>query len=645
MAGDQRIAHFRRQQARTEAVLRTLVLRAMQPAGVLIPFTTNSSENAISGVGNSDLEMTKLFPELSMAPNKEQRVSIWWPAESEFFAGTVLDSIPACYVTAGRTLACDTAREDVQQEDAIAGNDDTIWHLVLYDDGDAEWVRLDQERQRAVSDSESADRHMDAIASLYQLLETRNLQKADKAEIEIKLEGIQHAVRSGKYDVESGGGGDSAFIADATAALWTASSDSEAKAASMARAFEEYAVGVKVQANWKVGKTKKWFTGSITKARNVDGCRHLSVVFESDNQTAAYVLPQDLADLRLDTEIRNTKVHAAHCMIKTLGQIQTKWSTEIETLPEKSVIMEKQVDEFHKHASQTVLPGCIVCHQLKDSAKVLLCDGCDSEVHMYCCTPPLHSVPEGDFYCAACKAGLSGAESLESTFSLNTLMAALPLHTDPKEFAPVPGIRFVRTGGKRPHEEYNVGGKEHTREELEQHLEEMYAADGLVWLGRVVRGRWQCRADMALHALRFVVLGLVRSGHLVQICSGSLKNCENIAQLVDGPGGASKDTKSGNESEFPALLAESVEASAEEAALDGFAFIVANQFVLGWPSGKRPRDEGGGDGALLADGYLAAAARGMAQPESELTEYELQRRKRIAENNALLAGLSLPTGL
>jgi hypothetical protein len=35
--------------------------------------------------------------------------------------------------------------------------------------------------------------------------------------------------------------------------------------------------------------------------------------------------------------------------------------------------------------------------------QVLLCDGCDEEIHMGCCMPPLTKVPEGDFFCTKCE--------------------------------------------------------------------------------------------------------------------------------------------------------------------------------------------------------------------------------------------------
>ena len=35
--------------------------------------------------------------------------------------------------------------------------------------------------------------------------------------------------------------------------------------------------------------------------------------------------------------------------------------------------------------------------------KILICDGCDGEIHMRCCDPPLKRKPRGDFFCRKCK--------------------------------------------------------------------------------------------------------------------------------------------------------------------------------------------------------------------------------------------------
>ena len=47
----------------------------------------------------------------------------------------------------------------------------------------------------------------------------------------------------------------------------------------------------------------------------------------------------------------------------------------------------------------------LVCERCKrgDNAQLLvLCDKCDKGVHIYCCTPKLVKVPEGDFFCSDC---------------------------------------------------------------------------------------------------------------------------------------------------------------------------------------------------------------------------------------------------
>lgn len=35
---------------------------------------------------------------------------------------------------------------------------------------------------------------------------------------------------------------------------------------------------------------------------------------------------------------------------------------------------------------------------------ILLCDSCDAEYHLACCTPPLKATPEGEWFCLTCRA-------------------------------------------------------------------------------------------------------------------------------------------------------------------------------------------------------------------------------------------------
>ena len=47
---------------------------------------------------------------------------------------------------------------------------------------------------------------------------------------------------------------------------------------------------------------------------------------------------------------------------------------------------------------------CVVCGSADDGHVFLFCDHCNEGWHTYCCTPPLHEVPEGHFLCERCRA-------------------------------------------------------------------------------------------------------------------------------------------------------------------------------------------------------------------------------------------------
>ena len=47
--------------------------------------------------------------------------------------------------------------------------------------------------------------------------------------------------------------------------------------------------------------------------------------------------------------------------------------------------------------------ACVVCNSMDDDSNMLLCDGCDDGYHIYCCTPKLNEIPDGDWFCEECR--------------------------------------------------------------------------------------------------------------------------------------------------------------------------------------------------------------------------------------------------
>ena len=48
---------------------------------------------------------------------------------------------------------------------------------------------------------------------------------------------------------------------------------------------------------------------------------------------------------------------------------------------------------------------CVICKKGEtwEGNDILFCDGCDDSYHQQCLTPPITSIPEGDWYCKTCK--------------------------------------------------------------------------------------------------------------------------------------------------------------------------------------------------------------------------------------------------
>lgn len=47
--------------------------------------------------------------------------------------------------------------------------------------------------------------------------------------------------------------------------------------------------------------------------------------------------------------------------------------------------------------------GCIACHYKHFASQLLICDGCNKEYHTFCVSPPLSSIPDGQWFCPQCQ--------------------------------------------------------------------------------------------------------------------------------------------------------------------------------------------------------------------------------------------------
>ncbi|XP_028968025.1 PHD and RING finger domain-containing protein 1-like [Galendromus occidentalis] len=70
----------------------------------------------------------------------------------------------------------------------------------------------------------------------------------------------------------------------------------------------------------------------------------------------------------------------------------------LEELPVKTV--EPEINEADQFLNDIL---CLVCHRSDQEDTLLLCDECDDAYHCSCLTPPLRSVPVGQWFCPRCR--------------------------------------------------------------------------------------------------------------------------------------------------------------------------------------------------------------------------------------------------
>lgn len=71
----------------------------------------------------------------------------------------------------------------------------------------------------------------------------------------------------------------------------------------------------------------------------------------------------------------------------------------------KSLLSDEEGNVSSSDGDESDEEGCVVCNRPNRPTKMIMCDSCDKPFHLSCLTPPLTSIPKGDWICTNCIVG------------------------------------------------------------------------------------------------------------------------------------------------------------------------------------------------------------------------------------------------
>ena len=157
---------------------------------------------------------------------------------------------------------------------------------------------------------------------------------------------------------------------------------------------------------------KTWFAAKLIGVRARSPPMRVEYTATLDGQTAELLLPSPRKDYVNLDQIRRDKPEVESSEMSRRAALEEKEAKALEAQEAKAVEQASQNDPGGDTGGDAgggaeddlvISPDlmCAVCERPDDEPNMLVCD-CTKGYHIYCLSPPLEKVPEGDWMCPTC---------------------------------------------------------------------------------------------------------------------------------------------------------------------------------------------------------------------------------------------------